>query len=83
MGGDRDNKGVERGSGNGAGKKMIIVNVEDMAMRNRDAEEQQNKKARRRAGSDADDVPAKTSEDIENEEEEVWIYGGVYFSRTV
>jgi len=40
-------------------------------MRNREAEEHREHRARRRAGSDAEDEPAKASEAVESSEEEV------------
>jgi hypothetical protein len=50
---------------------MFIANIEEMEMRNREATEHREQRARRRAGSDAEDAPAggagedSGSEDVE------------------
>lgn len=65
----RDNKkGRGGGGGRGSGKKMFIANIEEMEMRNREADEMRDERARRRAGSDAEDEPSKPSQADSDEE---------------
>lgn len=65
----RDNKkGRGGGGGRGSGKKMFIANIEEMEMRNREADEAREERARRRADEDGDE-PAKSGEKADSDEE--------------